>query len=235
MLTNVQNKVLSYVVMTVFILTLISFTGVMTENVYAAVSAFSIIEAENYSSQNGANIQKVNVNPNGYALGYISQGDYIAYNNIDFGYSGVSYFRAKVATQYDVRIEIRSGSSNGTLLGTLNVSPTGSDFNTYKELSCWINNITGIQNIYLVFSGPINIDWFTFDKGSDTNKIGDVNCDGKVNSTDITVLKRHLLKIAPLTGENLSNADTNGDGNVTSTDLTLLMRYILKIIDTFPI
>jgi hypothetical protein len=65
--------------------------------------------------------------------------------------------------------------------------------------------------------------------------IGDVNTDGEINSTDMTVLKRHLLKKTTLAGENLVNADTNGDGDVNSTDLTLLKRYILRKITSFPV
>lgn len=48
---------------------------------------------------------------------------------------------------------------------------------------------------------------------------GDVNADGTINSSDITVLKRYLLRRITLTEEMLLNADTNGDGAVNSSDL----------------
>lgn len=65
---------------------------------------------------------------------------------------------------------------------------------------------------------------------------GDLNGDKEVNSTDLTVLKRYVLK----TNTNLPDwsilaADVNGDGSVDSTDVTLMKRYILKIIDIFPV
>jgi alpha-tubulin suppressor-like RCC1 family protein len=71
---------------------------------------------------------------------------------------------------------------------------------------------------------------------SNLDKIGDVNGDGEINSTDMTVLKRHLLqKIKELpVGDALWSADLNGDTFIDSTDLTLLKRYILKLIDKFP-
>jgi hypothetical protein len=64
---------------------------------------------------------------------------------------------------------------------------------------------------------------------------GDANADGAIDSTDITILKRYLLKKTTLTERMLLNADTNGDGAVDSTDLTLLKRYILRKIDSFPV
>lgn len=64
-------------------------------------------------------------------------------------------------------------------------------------------------------------------------KKGDINLDGNIDSTDLTVLKRHVLRINILTGQQYDNADVNSDANVDSTDVTLLKRYILKIIDSF--
>lgn len=63
---------------------------------------------------------------------------------------------------------------------------------------------------------------------------GDVNNDGEVNSTDLTVLKRYVLKIN-LTLPNPEGTDVNGDGSIDSTDITVLKRYLLKIIDVFPV
>lgn len=58
---------------------------------------------------------------------------------------------------------------------------------------------------------------------------GDVNGDGKVNSTDITFLKSHVLKRKYLTGKYLTAGDINKDGKVNSTDYTIMKRHILKL------
>jgi len=162
MLSNALNRRVSYIAIIAFLLSIMSLTSFTPINVYAATSAFSIIQAENYSILNGSDIKKIDNGSGGSALGYISTGDYAAYNNIDFGSTGAVFFKARVATQFsDITIQIRSGSSSGNLLGTLSLPSTG-NFDTYIEASCNINYTTGINNIYLVFSGPLNIDWFTF-------------------------------------------------------------------------
>jgi len=63
---------------------------------------------------------------------------------------------------------------------------------------------------------------------------GDINNDGKINSTDDALLRRHILCINILNGLSLSNADVNSDGKVNSIDYSLIRRYILGKITVFP-
>lgn len=191
------------------------------------------IEAESYSSVSSSTIEIIGVpNDSGSGVGYINSGDYLVYKNIDFG-SGATSFKAMVANAITSDIELRLNSPSGTLIGTLSVKST-EDWNTYEEQTCSINKVTGVNDLYLVFTGPVNIDWFTFGAGSNSGDLGDLNGDGNINSTDLQILKRHLLGITPLTGTKLSNADVNRSGSVDSTDYTILKRYILHIITVFP-
>lgn len=64
---------------------------------------------------------------------------------------------------------------------------------------------------------------------------GDLNKDNTVNSTDLTVLKRYILKINNFDSYQMRYSDLNLDSVVDSTDLTILKRYLLKIISTLPI
>jgi len=131
---------------------------------------------------------------------------------------------------------VKTRKPTGTLIGTLTVASTGG-WNNYEEKSCSITNTTGQHDLYLVFSGPVNIDYFIFDSNgvnpTPTSQpqqgqvLGDLNGDKQVNSTDYTALKRHLLNITRLSGTALANADLNGDGKVDSTDLMILHRYLL--------
>ncbi|TYQ17686.1 UNVERIFIED_CONTAM: hypothetical protein Cloal_0044 [Acetivibrio alkalicellulosi] len=62
---------------------------------------------------------------------------------------------------------------------------------------------------------------------------GDLNGDGRIDSTDIILMNRHVLGVSTLS--NTTVADLNGDGQINSTDYVLLRRYILEIISVFPV
>jgi predicted esterase len=198
-------------------------------------SAFTRIEAEEFDDVNSSTIEKVSTTSGGSGLGYIESGDYSVYKSIDFG-SGATSFKAMVADSVTADIELRLNSPTGTRIGTLSVESTGG-WDTYQEQICEISSVTGKNDLYLVFSGPVNIDWFTFGGGGSTTPsvgtLGDLNDDGEVNSTDYALLKRHILGSAVLTGTALKNADVNSDGNTDSTDYALIRRYILGLIPSF--
>lgn len=63
--------------------------------------------------------------------------------------------------------------------------------------------------------------------------LGDVNCDGKVDITDISVLALAIVdkKTDSMTAQQQKNADVNNDGSVALTDLATIKQYISKQID----
>lgn len=61
---------------------------------------------------------------------------------------------------------------------------------------------------------------------------GDVNGDGAVNSMDLRVAQKHILRVSTLTGYYLAAADSNKDGAVNSMDLRVTQKYILKVTKT---
>jgi lysophospholipase L1-like esterase len=202
-------------------------------------SAFSKIEAEEYNSKTSSTMEEINT-ASGKGIGYIESGDSLTFKNINFG-SGATKFSAYVASGINVptNIEIRLNSSTGTRLGTLEVSSTG-DWNDYTELSTSISQVTGKNDIVLVFSGPVNIDWFVFSAADPSTpppssvKYGDLNDNGVIDSNDYILLSRYILEITPSL-DNPTAADLNGDGLINTLDLSLLQRYILEIISSFPV
>lgn len=62
--------------------------------------------------------------------------------------------------------------------------------------------------------------------------IGDLNDDGKRNSTDYALLNRYILEIVPVS--NFEAADVTGDGKLNSNDYALYKRFLLGIITEFP-
>lgn len=56
---------------------------------------------------------------------------------------------------------------------------------------------------------------------------GDVNGDGQVTTFDISLVRRHIFGIEPLTPEQVARGDMNRDGQVTTFDIVLIRRQIL--------
>lgn len=57
--------------------------------------------------------------------------------------------------------------------------------------------------------------------------IGDVNPDGNVNTDDVALLQKYLVKKETLTDGQLENADINNDNSINVFDLILLKRMII--------
>ncbi|RCX19261.1 GH35 family endo-1,4-beta-xylanase [Anaerobacterium chartisolvens] len=123
-------------------------------------SAFSRIEAEAYDSIQSTTIKTIDTVNGGKGLGYIENGNYAVYQNVDFG-NGANTFSASVASSSGSSVEIRLDSPTGTLAGTLSSVNTGS-YDQYQEKVCTLTKITGKHSLYLKFTGAINIDWFVF-------------------------------------------------------------------------
>lgn len=63
---------------------------------------------------------------------------------------------------------------------------------------------------------------------------GDVNLDGSVDITDISVLSIALVDKTELKEQSKINSDVTGDGETDLTDLATLKQYVTKIITSFP-
>ncbi len=57
--------------------------------------------------------------------------------------------------------------------------------------------------------------------------LGDVNNDGVVNITDVTVLINAVMS-ENFSGINQANADMNNDGNINITDVTILISRVMN-------
>jgi len=128
-------------------------------------SAFNQIEAENCYFMSGAQIADCADTGGGQCVGWIANGSFVAYKYIHFG-SGPTGMVARVASDHSGgNIEVRLNSPFGTLLGTCAVTGTGG-WNNWTTKSCSISGVTGIQNVYLVFTGGtgalFNVNWFRF-------------------------------------------------------------------------
>ena len=56
--------------------------------------------------------------------------------------------------------------------------------------------------------------------------LGDINCDGVVNSTDAELLTKYIERKIVLTGDSVKAGDVNGDGNTGPADLVKIEAYV---------
>lgn len=142
-------------------------------------------EAEDYTSQSG--IQCETLSSTDKNVAYIENTDWVQYNGMDFGSTGAGKFTVYAATANSGgSIKIYAG---GTLVGTCAITNTGS-WTTWKPFSCNVDNITGVKNIRLLFSGAsgylYNINSWFFTKTTtginaismDTEKVDVYTIDG---------------------------------------------------------
>lgn len=99
----------------------------------------------------------------GSCIGWITNGSYTSYARYDFG-AGARVFRARVSSETNGgSIQVRTGSPSGPLLGTVQVTNTGS-WATYHTKEISIPSTSGVHDLYLVFTGGdgylFNMAWF---------------------------------------------------------------------------
>ncbi|MCR2807057.1 carbohydrate-binding protein [Paenibacillus soyae] len=128
-----------------------------------AASAFNQTAASGYSTQSG--IQLENSSEGGQNVAFIDNGDFISFQNVDFG-SGATSVQLRVASNTGGgKIEIRTGGANGALAGTCVVPGTGG-WQSWITKTCSISTITGVQHLYLKFTGGVgnlfNVHWYKF-------------------------------------------------------------------------
>lgn len=143
-------------------------------------SAYLRTEAEDSSGQSGT--QTESCSEGGLDVGWIENGDYLVYENVDFG-GGAMSFNARVASNTSGgNIELYLDSLTGTRIGTCAVPNTGG-WQTWAARSCPVSSTAGIHSLYLRFTGGsgylLNINWWQF------IRYGDMNGDTAVNTSDL--------------------------------------------------
>ncbi len=132
----------------------------------SAPATFYRIEAEDYDAMSG--IQTEGSIESGDNVGWINNGDWLRFDNIDL--TGAQSVDLRVASNFTGgTIQIRTGSTTGTLIGSTSVSYTGGH-QEWVTVSTSISNVSGVQDLYLVFTGGsgylFNINWLEFSANS---------------------------------------------------------------------
>ncbi|RPH90055.1 MAG: carbohydrate-binding protein, partial [Calditrichaeota bacterium] len=121
------------------------------------------LEAEAYNKMSG-------IANNGTGIGSCDNGDYVMFAAFDFG-PGFDLLTARctVPAEYaGQKVLVKIDKRNGATIATLKVQNTGG-WDNYQEQSAPMERVTGIHDLYFVFSGSSgigNFDWFQFSRSS---------------------------------------------------------------------
>ncbi len=191
-----------------------------------ARSAYDLIEAESFDRQSGIRTEALETG--GTDVGYIENGDYIAFKNIDFG-AGADSFSVRAGSETDGgTVSLRLDGINGKEIGSCTVTGT-EGWQTFRDFECAVKDAAGVHTLYLVFEGEdgflMNLDSFRFKTGK---LRGDINGDSSVSVSDLVMMQKHLLAIVFLTAKQGPYADLNGDSSINAVDMALLKRILLN-------
>ena len=141
-----------------------TFTWSGTQTGTYAIPAKSQIQASSYDMEKGLQDEDTSDTVGIYDLGYVTDGCYATYNNVDFG-TGVSSVDVRTASGGNGgTLEFHLDSATGTLLGTANLPVTGG-YQTWQTVTTPISGATGVHTLYIVFHGSggiANVNWFQF-------------------------------------------------------------------------
>lgn len=128
-------------------------------------SAFMQIEAESYNYQSGVQTETCSDVNGGLDVGFIENGDYVVYSNIDFGTDAKGFVARVASATNGGNIELRLDSLTGTLIGNLVVKETGG-WQTFTNATCNVSGVSGKHDLYLIFTGEsgylMNLNWWKF-------------------------------------------------------------------------
>ncbi|WP_245583760.1 discoidin domain-containing protein [Paenibacillus terrigena] len=159
-----------------------SFELTTTENQGNLFSINKKIDAERYDDQNYVTDKNLTINAktewtnddvnDGYdqSMANIKNGDWLRYDQVDFGDGAAKWFNARVASnKQGGKIEVKLADAQGNpaqTIATLQIPNTG-DMNGYVNAKAELTQIvTGKQKIFLVFNGAdkeiCKLNWFMF-------------------------------------------------------------------------
>lgn len=140
----------------------VEFNGVVK-----TIDAFSRIEAEDFSEQQGIKLQECTDEGGGEQAAYIENGDYLLFKHVDFG-NGAKSFLARLAGNA-AGIELYLDKIGDTPLATLRYTGTG-DWNEWTTASCNLPQTVGRHDLYVRFTGGegylVNLNWLMFSTDS---------------------------------------------------------------------
>ncbi|MGH3878968.1 MAG: glycoside hydrolase family 16 protein [Actinophytocola sp.] len=132
--------------------------------------AYSRLEAENFQQQNGLQVEGTADAGGGSHVGWVANGDWARYDDIDFGSSPARQFSARVASGaaggVSGLVEVRLDSRSNAPIGSFAVGNTGG-WQSWRTVPANISGVTGVHDVFLTYTSGqpadfVNVNWFTF-------------------------------------------------------------------------
>ncbi|MEV6490246.1 carbohydrate-binding protein [Actinoplanes sp. NPDC051633] len=130
--------------------------------------AYAQIQAESFNASAG--VQTEACSEGGQNVGWIGNGDWLQFDNVEFGSGGVRDFVARVASGagggVSGLIQVRVDSRNNSPIGSFAVGNTGG-WQSWRSIPGNASNVSGRHTVFLTFSSGqpadfVNVNWFQF-------------------------------------------------------------------------
>ncbi|MFM2395229.1 MAG: hypothetical protein RLZZ546_3212, partial [Bacteroidota bacterium] len=182
----------------------------------------TVIQAENYSSMNGIQVEATTDTGGGSNVGYCDTGDWMAYTNINFPTTGsylIEYRVASAVSGAKISSDLNAGS---IVLGALNVPNTGG-WQNWQTISHTVNVNAGTYNfgIFIQASG-VNINWIRITKVANTARMA--------QESKVDKLEEAELRFYPNpTDSVLYFSDKISNSTITITDIQRGVVLTMKV------
>jgi len=158
-----------------------TFTWSGTQSGSYTLDAKKQIQASSYSGAMGLQTETTSDADLGYDLGFADNGDVAFFKNVDFGAGGLTNVKIRSAfagsTLYGTAgtVQFHLDSATGPLIGTATIRITSTSVDAYGNFTnyqAWETQIatltdaasaTGVHDLYLVYTGSGNLNWFQFE------------------------------------------------------------------------
>src|SRR5215470_5658467 len=135
------------------------------------VSATSTIQAESFNARSAQpRTEPTTDTGGGLDVGFIGNGDWLQYNNVNFGSSPLTQFHARVASGagsgVSGLVEVHLDSLTNPAVGSFAIANTGG-WQSWRTVPANMSGTTGTHTVFLKFvtgSGQnfVNVNWFAF-------------------------------------------------------------------------
>jgi len=133
-------------------------------------NAYSTIQAESFNAQSGIDVETTTDTGGGQNIGWIANGDWARYDNVNFGSTPATQFIARVASGaaggVSGLVEVRLDNVNNAPIGSFAIANTGG-WQSWVTVPANISAVTGTHTVFLRFTSGqpadfVNVNWFTF-------------------------------------------------------------------------